>query len=848
MPLKFIPKKPREPANRFFGALSSVQIALPIAFLLAAIFAAATSSPTADGLSLQFLRDLCPVFLIASLGVNALQQVNGRKLSARVATLLGQVEALKATSRLESIAFQSNPSFLCISNYVRHPDGNYDHRIVNINQVGMDTYNMPRERLIRKWAVAELGRDQAAVNESGRNCDRAKAMDGTHEWEQEYPRLNFTDRPEIGDTGRRLVNIRGLPLGPARAPDEGDYILLMMRDVTAERSAIMKLELLMEASADGFWEWDIAKDAITYGPKLGQLGFTPEEYEEIYMNEANRQTTVTAEGACTPVPSGYTAEGLKTLQAYRNRLLATKPGDDNFTFERQYLCKNGEYIWMMNKGKVVQRDANGAPLKVLGAHIDINRQKQVEETLKRKSLQLDEKNQLLDETNKELNQALKLKSEFLANISHELRTPLNGILGLGSVLWDTHLDNEQRDLLQSIRECSDGLLLIVNDVLDFSKMGAGKMVLECIPFDLRACVRNAVAVMGLRASEKKITLTTELDDRIPHAFLGDGNRLRQVCINLIGNAVKFTSTGGVRVVVSYLGDEEAPTLPQSSAKGGPGVPQRTSRIHFRVEDTGIGIPPDQFNRLFQPFSQIDASTARQFGGGPGLGLAISKELVTLMQPAHEGIAVESIPGTGSTFSFSIPLKVVEQLPLENQSRLEAEIEKTKRAALANSLPISLLLAEDNLVNQKVALRMLGQLGYSSDMIKIASNGEEAVHFASEADYDLILMDVQMPKLSGVEATMQIRLTQGTISEGGPGIVAMTANVLETDKQMCLQAGMDGHIGKPFKVEVLAEVLERFGRKVLARRMLSKSRAQLAASVERLEPLQWVLDAKSKLAQ
>ncbi|KAJ3012292.1 hypothetical protein HKX48_006351 [Thoreauomyces humboldtii] len=830
MPLTIPRKGPQKPAAKTSATLYVGAVMVAGALSSAAFF------PDQTKILLEWLTVIQSHLLVAAGLLVVYLLLERGKASTRLAALTEEVDALSDTARLERIAFEHDPSPLCIINWVCRPDGNFDQRLININQVGMELYEgISREQIIRKWAVAELGRDQASVNQAAQHYKEAKQKDAVVAWDQDYPKFNFdSEVAEMGDTGHRAMSMKVLPLGVARPPDEGDYCLLMLRDRTPEKNALMRLELIMEAAADGFWEWNVQTDKVQFGDKLAKLGYDPKEYRVLMLSPEEQL-------------AAFHPDDLVFVPEFRERILNTGPGDDSFHLERRYRCKNGEYIWMFDKGKVVMRDAKGAPVLVLGAHIDIHQRKTVEEILQKKSLQLDEKNQLLDETNKELNQALKLKSEFLANISHEIRTPLNGILGLGTMLWDTVLDAEQRDSLQHIRECSDGLLLIVNDVLDFSKMGAGKMTLEIIPFDIRGCVRNAVSVMSIRATEKKISLTMEFDDRIPKTFLGDGNRLRQVCINLIGNAVKFTSTGGVKVVVQYLGDEEQSAEAPSPSAEAKSPPRRICRLQFRVEDTGIGMAPEQFSRLFQPFSQIDASIARQFGG-TGLGLAISKELICLMQTNHEGINVDSVPGKGSVFSFTLAFPVAESLHSEALTRSEESLEKTKRLTLASTLPINLMLAEDNLVNQKVAIRMLGQLGFAKDQIAVAQNGAEAVKLASQADYHLILMDVQMPVLSGMEATVQIRERQGTIADGGPGIIAMTANVMETDKKLCLEAGMDGHIGKPFKVEVLAEVLERFGRKVLARRSLSNSRVQVAKSVERLVPLQKALALSGELAQ
>ncbi|KAI8591857.1 hypothetical protein BDZ88DRAFT_16437 [Geranomyces variabilis] len=750
----------------------------------------------------------------------------------------------EAQSHLNRIAFDVNPSAMSIVHFVKDSNGAYDYCVITMNEAGAEHYGMPAPMLMGKWAVKDLHRPPEAVDSVCVRLFQAKETGRVIQWEQEYPSFKAAEE-DAGDgrSEKRTLTLRAVHLGPL-SPTQGDFALLISRDITEERHNLLRLELLMEAAADGFWEWNVGRNTITFGPNLARrLGYGVEEFSQNHIEVAEVTKTLHEDERDMVV---------KFLDDFARK----KPGDDVFTLERRYQTKTGNWIWLLDKGRVVSRDAHGCPLKVVGAHIDINSRKLIEEALRQKQTQLDENQRLIEVANKELSQALRFKSEFIANISHELRTPLHGLLGLGRILWDTNLDDEQRDLLKHIRECSDGLLLLVNDVLDFSKASAGKMVLELIPFNLKACVESAVSVIRTRANEKGINLSVDLDPNIPGVLIGDGNRLRQVLLNIAGNAVKFCLAGRVDVMVfvvdekhrhapptigrlpdalhtatrSRPGDLLQPTSDQrvtvtsttcAAPAAGPASSAPPVLIRFEIRDTGIGISEDQFSRLFKPFSQVDSSTAREFGG-TGLGLTISKQLVHLMTyPSNEGIRVESKQGVGSTFSFTIPFQQPASSFVENAEAVPLDTEevvKAQRAAFAQRFPLDILLAEDNKINQKVALRMLGQFGFTQGThVTVANNGAEAVELAAArirshgVGFHLILMDLQMPKLSGFQATKLIRAAHGTLENGGPAIVAMTANVMAEDKQMCIEAGMNGHIGKPMFIPALQEVLEQFAR-------------------------------------
>jgi len=391
--------------------------------------------------------------------------------------------------------------------------------------------------------------------------------------------------------------------------------------------------------------------------------------------------------------------------------------------------------------------------------------------------------------------ASRAKSEFLANMSHEIRTPLNAVLGMAELLQSTPLNAAQREFTDTIRTSGDALLSVINEILDFSKIEQGRIELEISPFDIRRCVREAIDIAVPPAANRSLSLRHHIAEDVPTLVLGDAYRVRQILVNLVANAVKFTERGEVVVTATRL---------SAQAAGEP------DRLRLSVRDTGIGIPPERQDRLFQAFSQIDASTTRKYGG-TGLGLAITHRLVSILGGQ---IRVESTPGRGSEFRIDLPLLAAPTPPPADTENVKVDL--ALDSSFAQHVPLRILLVEDNPVNQRVATLLLQKLGYSP---AFALNGAEALTAIARESFDVVLMDVQMPIMDGLECSRRLRVEYPEPKR--PWIIAMTANALEGDRENCLAAGMDDYTSKPVRTPVIAQALRR-GHAALAIRRPNRS--------------------------
>ena len=525
--------------------------------------------------------------------------------------------------------------------------------------------------------------------------------------------------------------------------------LAAVRSVVAENER--RWNLALEASGAGVWDWNPATHRVFFSRQWKAiLGYADDEVSNDITEWWNRIHP-------------------EDLPGVQQNLVAHLDGQQKvWQAEHRIRCKNGQWLWVLVQGMVFERGDDGRAQRVLGTHRDITNRKLMEHDLV--------------EARDHAEAANRLKSEFLANISHEIRTPMNGIIGMTDLALDTNLDWEQREYLEVVKDSADHLLSLINDILDFSKIEAGKLDIDRTPVDLARLVQRVTQMVRVNAESRSLTFTLHQGEDLPAWIMVDAGRVRQVLVNLLSNAIKFTHKGLVTLAVTLL----------------------DSQLQFAVTDTGIGIAESKRLEVFEAFTQADGSVTRRFGG-TGLGLTISSKLA---QQMGGQIDLSSTVGVGSTFVFTLPCQIVEK-PTETEA---IEYPGTDRSPLDTRTPgnlprqpLLILIAEDNPVNQLLTRRLLERRGHR---VQIAATGREALDAWRENQPDLVFMDVMMPVMDGLAATRLIREEEQSAALPAVPIVAMKANALESDRLLCLDAGMDAHVTKPISAEALDAEIAR----------------------------------------
>jgi PAS domain S-box-containing protein len=527
----------------------------------------------------------------------------------------------------------------------------------------------------------------------------------------------------------------------------------------ALRASQERLDLAFEGARLGLWDWNIRTGAHFVNQRWAtMLGYEPAEVPAIIQ---------AWESLLHPEDMEATLHALRLHFAR----------DTEYAPEFRVRTKSGEWKWVQSRGKVIERDANGRPLRMIGIHQDISDRKRAVEELKQAKLAAEAAN--------------RAKSEFVANMSHEIRTPMTAILGYADLLLASVHEREAIEAGETIQRNGEHLLAVVNDILDLSRIEAGKLCLERQPHSPCQIVSDVVSLMKVRADAKGLPLVVECVGPIPETIVTDGTRLQQILLNLLGNAIKFTEVGSVRLV-THLHCE----------------PGQEPRLQFDIIDTGIGISEEEIQRVFHAFTQADTSTSRRFGGS-GLGLAISRRLARML---GGDITVRSTPGQGSTFTLTIGVGPLDVLQVEPR---EVEVVHAPSVAVSSKSPITLdcriLLVEDGPDNQRLIAFLLKKAGAE---VTIAENGRVAIEKvlaarteSADADssvaegFDLLLMDIQMPIMDGYEATRRLR----RLGYRSP-IIALTAHAMKDDRQKCLDVGCDDYLVKPLDRERLLEVV------------------------------------------
>lgn len=530
---------------------------------------------------------------------------------------------------------------------------------------------------------------------------------------------------------------------------------------TELQTTLDRYNLAISGASDGLWDWDVVSDVMYFSPSYRRvLGYTADEMPK---TAADWRAIV------------HPDDAVRTRAMIRDFL---KGREQVYILSFRARHKDGSWRHLRSRGEA-QRDASGRVVRISGVHTDVTEQQRLEDDLRALNVHLEAQAHDLRLAKEAAEAANQAKTEFLANMSHEIRTPMNAVIGLARLLGlSAPLSDKQREFIRVLQQSADSLLDLINDLLDISKIESRNLQLEHMPFRLTDVVAEVVRMLEVPARDKGLRLETRYADTAAaeRSYIGDPTRLRQILLNLAGNAVKFTETGEVRIDLACA----------------PSTRGRADQVELRVSDTGIGIAADKIDGIFNKFVQADSSVNRKYGG-TGLGLAITKSLVELMGGT---IHVDSQPGGGSSFTVRVPLSRAR--PKAPAPAIAAPADPTRSEAES-----TILLVEDSPANILVASHFISQFGYGCD---IAMTGGEAVARVCEGRaYAAIVMDVQMPGMSGFEATRLIRDWEAGRGRRVP-IIGMTAYALTADRERCLAAGMDDYIAKPFDPTLLKQRL------------------------------------------
>jgi len=659
-----------------------------------------------------------------------------------------------------------------------------DKRLVDVNRAAVVHYGWTREEFLTLTIAdvrmpGEYEAVEAELLESA--AQRRKTKPILHRRNGKSPIWVEMSSLELEIDGHpaRLVKINDIT-SQIEAEDAVKQAYEKLESLVAERTAELQGS---QAKWQGLVE--ALPQFISLDNPQGELTYVSRQMEDYTGLRAEEVVGAGFRKAIHP-------DDLARFLSVRSAAFANKT---RYDIEVRIRSKSGSYRWFLHSSRPVYETPGGPPMEWLGSTTDIDDQKRSEELLEAAVAQ---RTVALEEARARAEYAAQAKGDFLATMSHEIRTPMNGVLGMAHLMMDTPLNATQKGYLDTIQSSGQALLTIINDILDFSKIEAGKIDLYVEEFNVRSVVEECMDLVRPAAEQKQLRFSLEMAEQMPSRLIGDCGRIRQILLNLISNAVKFTAAGSVCVSVAREAGQ-------------------ANLLRFSVRDTGIGLSPQQVSNLFQAFTQADASTTRRFGG-TGLGLSIAKRLVELMGGA---IDVVSALGEGSTFWFTLPLKPGKDL---TAGEARPETNGTRKDMFAGSRA-RVLVADDVATNQMVVTGILRQLGLRSDSV---SNGAEAIAAIKTLPYDLVLMDVHMPEMDGLEATRRIRA--GESDAGKPSaasndpasgrddrqgrhhrlpVIALTASAMPGDRQKFMEAGMDDYVSKPIMPAALVEILHKW---------------------------------------